>query len=218
MAQSMGWSGRHDAAREEAWGALERLGVTRWGLALAQPNDPPPAQLLTLARELARTVVEPAELVLDELDADLDVEARKRIMTAAATSALYGIASGLVDAIAKELATPEAQPFAPPPAGSWIRARWLPRSGSTSRRSGEGAPTWDGGWHLFSGDWSEVDRRSHRILGRMRCGWQATLRDESLSTGEPSHDYVAIDELPTVDACRRCHPRPRLQLVRGGAS
>ncbi|HYK96143.1 MAG TPA: hypothetical protein VE011_09800 [Candidatus Dormibacteraeota bacterium] len=221
MAQSMGWSGRHDAAREEVWGALERLGITRWGLATAKPNDPPPTQLLTLARELARTVVEPAELVLDELGADLDIDACKRIMAAAATSALYGVASGLAGAIANELATPDALPFAPPQAGLWIRSRYVPRPGqrrSSRRTSPLAEPRWDGGWHIFSGDWSEVDRRTHWIRGRMKCGWSATLRDENFSTGETSHDYVAIDELPTVDACRRCHPRPRLRLVAGGVS
>jgi hypothetical protein len=218
MNESKGWSGRHDAARDEAWRALHRLGVSQWDLGIAKRTDPPPAALMTLARELGRAVVEPAEMVLDELGADLDLAARKRIMEGAARSALYGVASGLVSAIADELSRTEPVPFAPPPAGSWIRARCLPRESSTSRWRGQDAPSWDGAWHLFSGDWSEGDRRTHGIRGRMRCGWTVTLRDENFSTGKPMRDYVTIDELPSVDACRRCYPRPRLHLVNGGAS
>jgi len=210
MDESIGWARRHDEAREMAAQAIEAgLGLSRWGPRRDALGTGP---IREITAAIAAAVGPATDRVFDDLE--LDEDEGGRALRKGILDSLRGLANGLVDGIADELARPTPQPFTPPAAGSWIRARWLP---APARHRDE--PTWDGAWHIFAGDWRIADERSHRTLGRTRCGHTVTLRNENLWTGDPQQDFVEIDELPSVDACRRCHPRPRLRLLAiGGAS
>jgi hypothetical protein len=198
-----GNSGRHEAARDEAWRAFLKLGVSRATLAANKPADDKPKPLVTLTSALAKAVVDPVDMVLAELGRPISDEERLRIISGAAAASVQGVISGIAEAIARELSRPQPVPFAPPAAGSWIRARTLPRA-AARRLESRTEPTWDGVWHVFCGDWREADRGKAWITGRTRCGTSMTLRHASARTGEPSHDYVSMDDVPTTDGCRRC--------------
>lgn len=89
------------------------------------------------------------------------------------------------------------QPIAPPPAGSWIRGRWLREL------------TWDGLWHLATGDLSVWTRgrlaafEVVEVYAVKRCGRRISLGASDLD-GRPYYDCVVVTERPTVDLCSRC--------------
>lgn len=114
----------------------------------------------------------------------------------------------------------EALPLVPPPAGSWVRARWLP---NTIRRAAPRiAPEWNGSWHVATGDVRVWPHLRGDAQARSLCGKRVGLRWHRWD-GEPIGDHVVADELPTIDVCLTClrlskaaatvHIQPRLVTV-----
>lgn len=189
------YSERHRAALDAGWRAWGRLGVDQWDLAFGKSSPPP---IEALADAAVPRMIQLAESLLDELDEELEIDddRRRRALTQACTSWLRGAPAAIVHAIAHEVATPDPVPFEPPPAGSWIRERWLPRE--PYRRE----PEWASMWHRFSGDLRLGGYHLRNdVYGRTTCGRRVGLR-----TGE-FHDLVVLDERPGVDACRQCARR-----------
>jgi hypothetical protein len=192
------WAERDQQGRDAAWTAWRRIGVEPFEIAFH--DSPTPHPLLELAGTVAKAMVEPTMAVMNALDADLDQEATNRILVEAASNSIRHVPWSIVEAIAHELARTDPVPFSPPPAGAWVRSRYLPRSWGERRRP-RLTPEWSGMWHVFSGDFSAGDQRSEDVYGRSRCGRSMLLRSND---GVPHADYVLADELPGVDACRRC--------------
>jgi hypothetical protein len=186
------WARVHQQARDDAWRAFDRLGVESFDVS-------------EMTAEIGRAIV-PATLdVAADLGQTLDDEARVRVLSAAVRAAVNAAASGIVDAVANEVARPDPVPFSPPAAGSWVRSRVM-RSGGRSRRARrpDTGPTWDGAWHVFSGDFEPGDRRRHEVTGRSACGQRLTLRSANLFDAAAGTSYATADETPGVDACRTC--------------
>lgn len=189
-----GWSGTHMAAGDVAWEAWNRLDVNAWDHMLIEASGPPILGALgeAMAPELDRVT----RLVLDELEVRLYGEARERVVSRVQADMAKHAMWAVVGAIEAELMRPDPVPFTPPPAGAWIRGRWLPRA-AVGRLGPRPEPTWDGLWHLFSGDLRTRPTLNTDVLGQTRCGVRITLRSE--------HAEAAIaNERPGVDACRRC--------------
>jgi hypothetical protein len=93
-----------------------------------------------------------------------------------------------------------------PQAGAWIRSRTLPHRGV---RSVQTEPTWDGSWHVATGDLiahasGDMAGGSHiNLHARALCGHQIVLSLTNFR-GQLIHDYVAADSTPTIDVCLRC--------------
>jgi hypothetical protein len=184
------WSKRHDAARDEAWRAWRRIDVEPYDI-MGVDSEPPPA-LKECATGIA-TAISPLFLrVTDEVDAELDHEARLNIVAAALARVVLHLPWAVVEAVADELSRPKPIPFAAPPARSWLRVRYT-------------GDKWLGKcWHVFSGDLRVGDARAHDVVGSALCGARLPLRSIGLRDGEPFYDYVLATERPEVDACRRC--------------
>lgn len=181
-----GWTGTGLAAGDVAWDAWYRLGVEPFALAF---GGPVPEILEDLDQAIAPAVDRLTRQVLDEIDVRLYGEARERVVADVHRAVVAGVVSDVVGAVRSELTRPEPEPFAPPPAGAWIRGRW--------RRTME----WAGMWHAFTGDVElSPARLGHAINdrhGRTRCGIRMTLRSEV-------QDAAVAETMPTVDACRSC--------------
>lgn len=194
-----GWTGTSMAAGDTAWHAWHRLGVDGFRLAFDESTAPP--MLEELAATIAPAVATVTRAVLDELEVRLYGEARERVVATAQHDMLTHTAWAVVEAVRRELMRPEPEPYAPPPAGAWIRSRWLPRP-AVRRLKAHPEPSWDGLWHRFTGDVAVPGRGHRRIndrIGRVRCGISVTLRDDLLG-----QDLVVAETMPAVDACRRC--------------
>ncbi|MGD0863322.1 MAG: hypothetical protein ABSA21_11265 [Candidatus Limnocylindrales bacterium] len=201
-APTASWSAKHDEARDSAWAAWHRLGLTTADLLNAEDHTADPLAPIALA--LGKPMVKVAADLLEQMDEDLDPETRLRIIEKAVTRTASHAVRALVDSIADELAEPEPVPFDPPSAGTWLRCRLLPRA-AVRRLGPQLVPEWDGCWHIFSGDLETHDHRTHEINGRALCGARLSLRSFSLfGDGEQSRDYVVTEDRPTVDACRTC--------------
>jgi hypothetical protein len=183
-----GFAGSSMAAGDVAWHAWNRLGVDVMGTVL---GDERPEVLQPLAAAMAPELDRVTRLVLDELGVRLYGEARERVVDAVQRAMLHHSLWAVVEGIRKELTRPDPVPFMPPPAGWWIRARWI--------RSAREA-VWHGRWHLFSGDIRRPIRRVNDVMGRTRCGVDVALRLSDWS----SADHVAVADRPAIDACGTC--------------
>ena len=110
MAELTGWGARHDRGLRLAEAALREVD---------------PEVLKRLAHDVAAATAEATVLVLDEVPIDLDDLAERRVAREAATMLVAFATRAIVDAIAREAARVPPLPFAPPPAGAWVRCRWL---------------------------------------------------------------------------------------------
>lgn len=178
-----GFAGSDMAAGDVAWRAWNRLGVNAWDHMLV--GSPGPAILDELDAAMAPELDRITRLVLDELEVRLYGEARERVVAAVRVGMGNSAMWAVVGAIRRELTRPDPIPFTPPPAGAWVRGRYI--------RDAQ----WDGVWHLFSGDMTS--RRVNDVTGRSRCGVRITLRSEYA-------EAAIAEDRPAVDACRRCAP------------
>ncbi len=187
-----GWTGTDMAAGDVAWHAWYRLGVRPFDVALG--GETPPI-LEDLAAAIAPELDRVTRAVLDEAEVRLYGEARERVVATAEQSTITHVLWSVVEAVRRELMRPEPVPFSPPAAGAWIRARWPARQ--ATGRHGPREATWDGLWHRFGGDLRAFPHHVNRVDGRTSCGFRVTLRDSA-------QDVAIADEMPGVDACRRC--------------
>lgn len=196
-----GWSAKVQAGRDATWAAWRRLTVDPF--ALLDTRAPVPPILADLARGLTGPIAVTTAAVLDELPHDLDAEARQRITAAAVTDMLTHVLWAIGGAVGGELARPEPMPYSAPPAGSWIRDRYLDKP-TRRQRTLDTGPRWHGAWHRFTGDLHRGDERMHEVDGLTRCGRRVTLRSFRLYDGELSHEAAVAVSMPDVDYCRKC--------------
>lgn len=192
------WAGSDLAAGDVAWRAWNRLGVSAWDQMFV--GSPGPALLDGLGAAMVPELDRVTRLVLDELEeVRLYGEARERVVAHVQVAMVKHVVWAAVDAIRRELTRPDPVPFAPPPAGSWIRGRWAARP--AGGRLAAQPPTWNGLWHRFAGDLKTYPFRINDVDGRTACGRRVTLRS--------GHAAAALaDDMPGVDVCRRCRPVP----------
>jgi hypothetical protein len=178
-----GYTGTSMAAGDVAWRAWNRLGVSAWDHMFLEAAGP--AILDELAAAMAPELDRVSRLVLDELEVRLYGEARERVVAHVKVDMVRHTLWAIVEAVEAELMRPDPIPFAPPPAGAWVRGR------------GSARAEWRGLWHRFSGDLVASRHRVNEVTGRARCGVWITLRSEY-------QDAAIAGDMPGVDACRRC--------------
>lgn len=183
------WATRHRENRDAAFQALYAFGWHPLG-------DKAPTPLVgDLARAATDPVIDLARRFVEAMALDLSDEARLRLEHRILQKVVAAAIWAIPDAIADELTTTEPEPYAPPPAGSWVRNRYHPESAD---------PKWDGKWHLFGGDVTRGDARTNDVNGRASCGARLHLRNGSLFDDELFQDVAVAETMPSVDACRRC--------------
>jgi hypothetical protein len=190
------WTGSHLDAGDVAWAAWRRLGVEPYVFGF---GGPAPAALEEVAEVMAPAVAIVTRTVLDELEVRLYGEARERVVEDTQLDVLQHVMWAVVHAVARELERPEPEPYAPPPAGSWMRTR-RPARAATRRLKARPEPTWEGLWHRFTGDVVMIGRVAafqNDRAGLARCGARVNLRG---SCGEA----VVVETMPGVDVCRSC--------------
>lgn len=193
MGQFTGWTGGDLAAGDVAWEAWRRLGIDAFDV-VSRDEMPSPIEQLRGAMDPAVDAITRA--VLDEAPVRLYGEARERVVSEAQRDMARHILWAVVEAVRLELMRPEPEPFSPPAAGAWVRARWLPGRGRPE-------PKWDGLWHRFTGDIQvpgvqRASRVDNRRNGRTACGIWQPVRWPGMK------DAVVSRRPPGVDACRRC--------------
>lgn len=188
-----GWEGNDLEAGDVAWRAWNRLGVSGWDVSV---HGERPDALRSFAEAVEPATERLAREVLDELEVRLYGEARERVVALARQRTVSHVLWAVVEAVRVELMRPDPVPFAPPPAGSWCRNRWLP-SEPSPRRRGRPQAEWDGAWHVFGGDLVGT-RRVNDVGGVARCGARIAFRFG------PWREAAVADDRPVVDLCLRC--------------
>lgn len=181
------WDTRRQAASDAVWHAWHRRDPL--------PSDSEPMR--RIMRCLADELRGPVDEMIDATALDFDDATRTRVLALAISGTVRGIMFAISEAVATTAAMPAPLPFAPPPAGAWVRIRAVGWQHAPE-------PRWDGMWHMFSGDWKVSDPRTHEVRGRARCGARLTLRSAPMFAGNGTHEAVVADLMPGVDACGKC--------------